>query len=90
MTAVDHADGTFRRFSPDGETTARIWVSPSTMDSANTVVLPTFTGKTPRILACHDQDTGDQVTASISSQTVTIDSGGATTDHTYVLTYAYI
>ena len=66
------------------------WVSPSTMDSADTVVVPTRTGATVRVKSCIDNTTGDTVTATVSSYTVTIDAAGGTTDHIYVLEYMYV
>jgi len=87
--AVAYADGKERDMSLTSQNMIKIWISPSTMDSADTVVVPTVTGATLRVLACFDQDTGDSVTATISTFTVTIDAAGGDTDHTYVLTYMY-
>jgi len=89
MTAVTYTDGTERNIGAI-ESMTRVWISTSTMDSANTVVLPTVTGATVRIISCRDATTGDSATATVSSFTVTIDAAGATTDHTYILTYMYV
>ena len=59
------------------------------MDSNDTVVVPTITGKSPKLISCFDRTTGDAVTATVSSQTFTIDAAGGTTDHEYVLAYQY-
>lgn len=89
-SAITYTDGTNRDVTPTSEGMLKVWVSPATMDSADTVILPTVTGKTVRIISCWDNTTGDAATASISTQTVTIDVGGSTTDHVYVLTYMYV
>lgn len=90
MAAVLHSAGTIKDDSLASEFVIRQWVSPSTMDSADTVVLPTITGKAPVVIQCWDTTTGDAVTATISTQTVTVDASGGTTDHVYVLYYSYI
>jgi hypothetical protein len=59
------------------------------MDSADTVAVPTVTGKTVRVVSCLDVTTGDAVTATVSTFTVTIDAAGGTTNHPYTLTYYY-
>jgi len=66
------------------------WISPATMDSADTVVVPTRTGATVRIIGCRDNTTGDAVTATVSSFTITVDAAGGTTDHVYVIQYMYV
>ncbi len=65
------------------------WVSP-VMDSADTVVVATRTGRTVRIKSCFDNTTGDNVTATVSSFTITVDAAGGTTDHIYVIEYMYV
>lgn len=89
MALVAYADGTQKDQSLTNETAEYVWVSPATMDSNDTVVLPTRTGKTPYIISAFDNTTGDSVTASISTQTVTVDAAGGTTDHVYVIKYIY-
>ena len=89
-SAVTYADGTIRGDGLTPESNIQVWVSPATMDSNDTVIVPTITGRTLRILSCWDNTTGDAVTASISSFTVTIDAAGGTTDHEYVLMFTYI
>lgn len=90
MAAVLYSAGT----EFDNTTTACaqfvMWKSPSTMDSADTVVLPTLTGKVPVVIAAWDTTTGDAITATVSTQTVTLDAAGGTTDHVYMLYYTYI
>ena len=90
MAAITYTDGTERSVSPTMESELKVWVSPATADSADTVILPTITGRTATVLACHDNTTGDAVTASISTLTVTIDAAGGTTDHSYALMYTYV
>jgi hypothetical protein len=90
MAAVSYSLGTKINNSLTNESPVCVWISPATMDSADTVVLPTITGRTPVVLSCLDQSDGSAATATISSQTVTIDAAGGTTDHTYVLTYTYL
>lgn len=89
MAVVLFSAGTSVNQTLTSERTIKTWVSPATMDSADTVVLPTVTGKTLRILSAFDNTTGDAVTASVSSFTVTVDAAGGTTDHAYVLQYMY-
>ncbi len=90
MAIVLFADGTSINQSLTGERMEKVWESPATMDSADTVVLPTVTGKSLRVISCWDNTTGDAVTASVSSFTVTIDAAGVTTDHVYTLKYMYV
>ena len=96
--AVTYSDGT-EYHKGAGEVRITIWKSPvvsgaGTMDSNDTVILPTITGKKPVLIACYDLAddlvTGDAVTATISTQTVTIDASGGTTNHNYYLIYTYI
>jgi len=90
MAAVLYADGTAKDNTLNSEFVLRQWISPATMDSNDSVVLPTITGKAPVVLQAWDTTTGDAVTATVSSQTVTIDASGGTTNHVYVLYYSYI
>lgn len=90
MAAVTYSDGTPKQLSRDGESDLVLWISPSTMDSNDTVDPPAKTGRTIRVLSCHDATTGDAVTASISSGTITIDAAGGTTNHTYHLLFCYV
>ena len=90
MAVVLYADGESREIAPGAESLIKAWISPSTMDSADTMVLPTITGKTVRVLSCFDATTGDAVTCTLSTQTVTIDAAGATANHVYHLMYTYI
>lgn len=88
MTAVSYLSGVEER-TAFGEGYAIYWKSPSTMDSADTVVLPTMTGKSIVIWGCWDVTGADTVTCTLSTATVTIDALGATTDHVYVLFWGY-
>lgn len=88
MAAVTYSDGTEKRIGA-AESMIRVWISPSTMDSNDTVTVPTVDGATVLVLSCWDNSTGDTATASVSTATVTVDAAGATSNHTYVLTYMY-
>ena len=88
-SAVLYSAGTQNQAGITFENKVNVWVSPSTMDSADTVIIPTVTGKTPYMISAWDGTTGDAVTATISTQTVTIDTGGSTTDHVYILMFTY-
>lgn len=89
MAAVTYTDGKIReRFS--GENLVVYWESPSTMDSADTVTVPTITGKNVRIISAWDHTTGDAVTATVSTATITVDAAGGTTDHTYGILFHYV
>jgi len=89
MGAVSYSDGKVREYF-SGETKIVYWESPATMDSADTVVVPTVTGKSVRILNAWDHTTGDAITATVSTATITLDAAGATTDHTYGLWFHYV
>jgi hypothetical protein len=61
------------------------------MDAGDYVVVPTITGKTVFVLSCYNSTTtGDAVTATVSTSTITLDTGGSTTSDVYVLTFTYI
>jgi len=89
MVAVTYTDGTIRE-NFAGEQKIVYWESPSTMDSADTVVVPTITGKSVRVISAWDHTTGDAITATVSTATITLDAGGSTTDHTYGLLFHYV
>ena len=63
----------------------------ATADSADTIDVSssTVTGgetlSTIDFVTAWDQDTGDIVTATVSSTTITLDAAGGTTDHTYTV-----
>ena len=90
MAAITFTDGTSVDNTLTQNRTEKIWVSPSTADSNDTVTLPTITGRTPTVISCFDTTTGDAVTATVSGQVVTIDAAGGTTNHQYVLKYLYL
>jgi hypothetical protein len=89
MAAVTYSDGTIREFI-SGEAKMVIWVSPSTMDSADTVTPTAITGKTIRVHSAWDHTTGDAITATISSGVITLDAAGGTTNHEYSVVFSYI
>lgn len=72
------------------ESLTKLWISPSTMDSADYFTVPTVTGATLIILSAFDNETGDAVTATVSTFTVTLDVAGGTTDKTYSVLFTYI
>lgn len=89
MAEVDFEDGTVNNIGLTAEQDIKVWVSPSTMDSGDTVDLPTLTGKTPVIVSAFDDADGAHITATRSGQTITLDAAGSATDSTYVLMYTY-
>ena len=89
MAAVTYTDGK-EYINTAGECEIITWVSPSTMDSADTVVLPTVTGKSIVLVACWDITSAILATHTLSTATVTIDAAGGTTDHSYALTFMYV
>ena len=90
MAAVTYTAGTEVENTLTSTRQIKTWVSPSTMDSADTVVVPTVTGKTVRIISARDNTTGDAITVTVSSYTLTVDAAGGTTDHVYVIQYMYV
>lgn len=65
--------------------------TPATADSADTVDVSSKAATGGETLSsidwvvAWDQTTGDVVTATVSTTTITIDAAGGTTDHTYAL-----
>lgn len=90
MAAISYSAGVEVENTLTSTRTIKTWISPSTMNSNDTVVVPTVTGKTVRILSCRDNTTGDAVTATVSSYTITVDAAGGTTSHVYVIMYMYV
>lgn len=81
--AITAANCTIKKISPGpGEILTYLIITPSTADSADYI---DFSGYVTDIkfLICWDESTGDIVTATESSATITIDASGGTTDHTY-------
>ena len=89
MAVVLFSAGTSVNIGLTNERMVKVWTSPATMDSNDTMVLPTVTGKTLRILSAFDNTTGDAVTCSVSSFTITVDAAGGTTNHAYTIQYMY-
>ena len=89
-SAVTFVSGTLSQQGLTFENKVTVWTSPATMDSADTVIIPTVTGKTPYMISAWDGTTGDACTATISTQTVTIDAAGGTTDHVYTIMFTYV
>jgi len=89
MAAVTYTDGKIREHV-SGEDKIVYWESPATMDSADTVVVPTVVGKSVRIISAWDHTTGDTVTATVSSYTITVDAAGGTANSAYGITFRYI
>jgi len=88
MAAVAYADGTERRWAGN-ESMVRTWSSPATMDSADTVTVPTVNGATVTVIDCIESTTGDSVTATVSGYTITVNAAGSDTNDVYVITYMY-
>ena len=61
-----------------------------TCDSGDTTDVDNSYGGTVRIVNAFDNDTGDSVSCTVSSNTLTIDNGGGDTDHTYVIKYMIV
>ena len=89
MAAVTYTDGK-EIIQDTAECMRRIWISPSTMDSADTVIVPTVTGATLRIVSAYDNTDGDSITATVSSFTITLDASGGATDSRYVIEFIYV
>lgn len=92
MTAITYTDGIERDVGLTYQSKIVTWVSPATADSDDTVVFPAITGRNDiRLISCWDNTTGDAVNTTIatSTRTVTLDVGGGTTDHVYVVTVLY-
>ncbi len=89
MAAITYTDGTVREYV-SGESKVVIWLSPSTADADDTVVLPTVTGKTPRLVSAVDTGDGSFVTSGISTQTLTLDASGNGSNTTYCVAFTYI
>lgn len=90
MAAITYTDGTEVDMSLTKERMSFVWITPATADSADTVVVPTVTGRTVRVISCFDNTTGDAATATVSSYTITFDAAGGTTDHVYTIHYMYV
>jgi len=89
MAIVSYTDGEARELI-SGESKLVYWESPSTMDANDTVVVPTITGKSVRMVTAWDHTTGDAVTATISTSTITVDAAGGDTNNSYGLLFNYI
>lgn len=83
MAAVTLANCTVK-YNYAGEYTDVLIISPATMDSADTIdVAALLNGRTIRAASAWDSTTGDSVTCTLSTSTLTIDAAGGTTDHVY-------
>ncbi len=66
-------------------------VTPATADSANTLDVSDATVTGGEVLSsidfvtCWDQTSGDIVTATVSTTTITLDAAGGTTNHSYAV-----
>jgi hypothetical protein len=87
MAAISLTD--FKRyFKHEGEVAEVFLISPATADSADTVdITPLLAGRNLVDLSGWDTTTGDSVTATYNASTdvVTIDAAGGTTNHVYAL-----
>jgi len=92
MAAITYSGGVTWDDTLTGDLILKCWKSPATMDSADTVAVPTVTGRTAFAINCYDMTTGDVVTTTglgTSGTPFIIDAAGGTTDHTYLLIYGY-
>jgi len=72
------------RYSQEGEFAKVCVITPATADSADTVDLTNLKqGRTVSDVSAWDVTGEDSVTATVSSDVVTLDASGGTTDHTY-------
>jgi hypothetical protein len=70
-----------------GEFERVLIVTPATADSADTIDLSgLLEGRTIRGLLAWDSTTGDSVTCTLSTSTITLDAAGGTTDKVYNIT----
>lgn len=79
-----------KRWQHEGEVDVCYLISPSTMDSADTVdITALLQGRTVVNVSAWDTNSagGDSVTATyvIATDVITVDAAGATTDHVYVI-----
>lgn len=84
MADIGIANCTKERVVPNQEKLMVLITTPATADSNDSVVVSTIFGSIDWIVAW-DQTTGDTVTCTNSSLTLTIDASGGTTNHTYSL-----
>lgn len=82
MAELGIANVTKKAITPNPEKLSKIYITAATADSADTLDVSTEFS-TINFLICWDGTTGDIVTATESSNVITIDTGGGTTDHTY-------
>lgn len=87
MANIPFNNGTVRDQSLTSESMLKVWVSPNDADAGDTVVLPTINNRTARVVV--GTKNGTAVACPISTNTVTLESGGSATSQTYVLLYTY-
>lgn len=67
-----------------GGWTEYLIISPATMDSADYIdIADIVAGRTIVDIHAWDSTTGDSVTSTLSTTTITIDASGSTTNHVY-------
>lgn len=85
MAAITLANCT-KKYKREGEFADVLVITPATADSADTIDLSGLKeGRTIGGLSAWDVTTGDSVTCTLSTDTITLDAAGGTTDHTYVV-----
>jgi|TARA_Y100000310_G_scaffold103241_1_gene101510 hypothetical protein len=90
MAAIAIGDTTIH-YKQEGGVAVAYVVTPATADSADTVDLTTILqGRTISDIAAWDTTSEDSVTATVSSDVVTLDAAGGTTNHVYVIKAALI
>jgi hypothetical protein len=84
MAEIGIANVTKKGVVPSQEKLETLFITPSTADSNDTLDVSTVYS-TINFLIAWDSTTGDVVTATESSNVITIDAAGGTTDHVYAI-----
>lgn len=92
MAAISLSDCTIK-YKQEGEFAEVVVITPATADSADTIdVTAIKAGRTVSNVLGWDVTSGDSVTATYVTATdvITIDAAGATTDHTYHVSFRLV
>lgn len=84
MAEIGIANVTATAITPNPEKLVRFYITPATADANDTLDVSTEFS-TIDMLYAFDKTTGDQVTATESSNVITIDAAGGTTNSTYTI-----
>ena len=82
MAEIGIANSTNKNLLPGIDKLQYLFITPSTADSGDTLDVSTIFS-TINFLICWDSSDGDIVTATESSNVITIDAAGGTTDNVY-------